>query len=66
VVGRVIEAIGWHEEGMQTFLHFEGGGYLTVAARSRQGVAYLAGYYSDTDPATPDGYLLLDDRGGSP
>jgi len=58
--GRTLTHIGWYEEGMQVFLHFEEGGYLTLAARVGQGSAYLIGAFVPEDPACDDDYLVFD------
>lgn len=58
--GRTLAHIGWYEEGMQVFLHFEEGGYLTLAARAAGGVAHLVGAFVPDDPACDDGYLVFD------
>ncbi len=49
-VGRTVYDLGWDEEGMQAFIHFQEGGYLTLAARTHTGSAYLVGYFSAQDP----------------
>src|SRR5579885_1378916 len=59
-VGRIVAHLGWYEEGMQAFVHFEEGGYLTVAARAEGGSAYLLGYSSPTEPESPDDYVLFE------
>ena len=58
--GRTLSDIGWYEEGMQVFHHFEEGGYLTLAARAAGGVAFLAGYFAPEDPETPDEYVVFE------
>lgn len=58
--GRTLAHIGWYEEGMQVFLHFEQGGYLTFAARASGGIAYLVGAFIGEDPEHDDGYLIFD------
>jgi len=58
--GRTLAHIGWYEEGMQVFLHFEEGGYLTLAARAAGGIAYLAGAFLPDDPESDDEYLIFD------
>lgn len=58
--GRTVHAIGWYEEGMQAFVHFEEGGYLTFAARAWQGSAYLVGAFVPEEPDDPEGYLIFD------
>jgi hypothetical protein len=62
--GRTLGGLGWYEEGMQAFLHFDEGGYLTLAARAAGGVAYLVGYFSAVDPESDDEYLLFEPPGG--
>lgn len=57
VVGLTLHNLGWDEEGMQAFIHFEEGGYLTFAARASEGAAYLLGYYAAQDPDGEEGYL---------
>ncbi|GEM_PF-2420042 len=59
-VGRTLAHIGWYEEGMQVFLHFEDGGYLTLAARASGGVAFLLGAFVPDDPPHDDDYLIFD------
>jgi len=49
-VDRTIFDLGWDEEGMQAFVHFEEGGYLTLAARASGGKSYLLGYFAAEDP----------------
>lgn len=61
-VGRTIAALGWYEEGMQAFAHFEEGGYLTFAARADGSLAYLLGAFAADEPADADGYLIFDSR----
>lgn len=58
--GRTLGGLGWYEEGMQAFLHFDEGGYLTLAGRAAGGVAYLVGYFSPIDPESDDEYVLFD------
>ncbi len=58
--GRTLAHIGWYEEGMQVFLHFEEGGYLTLAARAAGGIAYLVGAFVPSDPDGDDGYLVFE------
>lgn len=58
--GRVVRDIGWYEEGMQAFVHFEAGGYLTLAARVVGGVAYLIGYCATEEPPSDDEYVVFD------
>jgi hypothetical protein len=55
--GRTLADLGWYEEGMQAFLRFEEGGYLTLAARSDGGTAYLIGYFSGDGPHPGEEYL---------
>ncbi len=62
-VGRTVLDLGWDEEGMQVFIHFEEGGYLSFAARTRAGSAYLPGYFAADDPAD-DEYMEFDDQNG--
>ncbi|MHB8574393.1 MAG: hypothetical protein ACYDCQ_03590 [Dehalococcoidia bacterium] len=52
--GRRIDELGWYEEGMQSFIHFDDGAYLTAAARAAAGSAYLVGYFSPDAPAAAD------------
>ncbi|HLZ69799.1 MAG TPA: hypothetical protein VKV26_07800 [Dehalococcoidia bacterium] len=58
--GRTLAHIGWYEEGMQVFLHFEEGGYLTLAARAAGGIAYLLGAFVPDDPAGDEEYLVFE------
>lgn len=58
---RTVSGIGWYEEGMQAFIHFEEGGYLTFAARALDGAAYLLGLFVSEEPATDDGYYIFND-----
>jgi hypothetical protein len=58
--GRTLGHIGWYEEGMQVFLHFEEGGYLTLAARASGGIAYLLGAFAGDDPACEEDYLVFE------
>lgn len=58
--GRTLGGLGWYEEGMQAFLHFDEGGYLALAARAQGGVAYLVGYFSPVDPESDEDYVLFE------
>lgn len=58
--GRTLGGLGWYEEAMQAFLHFDEGGYLTLAARAAGGVAYLVGFFSPIDPESDDEYVLFE------
>lgn len=64
--GRSVSALGWYEPGMQAFIHFEEGGYLTFAARVQGGRAYLLGAFVAEEPADPDDYLIFDTPDGAP
>ncbi len=61
--GRTVADLGWDEEGMQVFIHFQQGGYLTFAARTLAGSAYLLGYFSTDDPID-DEYVELGTQAG--
>jgi hypothetical protein len=58
--GRTVADLGWYEEGMQAFVHFAEGGYLTVAARAAGGVAYLLGCFAPIEPDEPDEYVVFE------
>jgi hypothetical protein len=57
--GSTVYDLGWYEEGMQVFVHFEEGGYLTLAAQASGGSAYLLGYFGVEDPQTDDDYVIF-------
>lgn len=59
---RTVSGIGWYEEGMQVFIHLEGGGYLTFAARAHAHTAYLLGLFVDEEPASDDDYFIFMDQ----
>jgi hypothetical protein len=64
--GRTVGALGWYETGMQAFIHFEEGGYLTFAARASGGRAYLLGAFAAEEPADPEDYIIFDTPDGAP
>jgi hypothetical protein len=58
--GRTVGTLGWYEEGMQAFVHFEEGGYLTFAARADRGRAYLLGAFAAREPDNADDYIVFE------